>query len=149
MVFYEFKLGGMIVARGKLSQEEMNALKASPYVSDVEENRIIYTNEFKFLFMQEYQNGKKPTQIFKEAGFDPKILGAKRIERAASRWKKSYETGGLGSYENGTFRRNKNEEIQNLQQNFQYEKYLEILEKQQKRIEFLERENEFLRGQLV
>lgn len=135
------------MARGILTPEELDILKANPYVSDVEESRIIYTNEFKFLFIQEYQNGKKPTQIFKDAGFDPKVLGAKRIERAASRWKKSYEAGGLGSYQDGTVRKNK--EIQNLKDNFQYEKYLDVLKKQQKRIEFLERENEFLRQQLV
>lgn len=135
------------MARGRLTPEELDILKANPYVSDVEESRIIYTNEFKFLFIQEYQNGKKPTQIFRDAGFDPKVLGAKRIERAASRWKKSYEAGGLGSYQDGTVRKNK--EIQNLKDNFQYEKYLDVLKKQQKRIEFLERENEFLRQQLV
>ena len=136
------------MARGKLSPEEMNVLKANPYVSDVEETRIIYTNEFKFLFMQEYQNGKKPTQIFKDAGFDPKMLGTKRIERAASRWRKSYATGGLGTYENGIARKHNNKEIQELEQNFQYKEYLEILKRQQKRIEFLEQENEFLRQQL-
>lgn len=135
------------MARGRLTPEELDILKANPYVSDVEESRIIYTNEFKFLFIQEYQNGKKPTQIFRDAGFDPKVLGAKRIERAASRWKKSYEAGGLVSYQDGTVRKNK--EIQNLKDNFQYEKYLDVLKKQQKRIEFLERENEFLRQQLV
>lgn len=136
------------MARGRLSPEEVNILKANRYVSDVEETRIIYTNEFKFLFMQEYQNGKKPTQIFRDAGFDPKMLGPKRIERAASRWKKNYATGGLGSYENGTVRKIDKSEFQNLEQNFQYEKYLKILEKQQKRIEFLEMENEYLRRQL-
>ena len=40
--------------------------------------------------------GKKPTAIFKDAGFDVKVLGSKRIERACARWKESYEAGTLG-----------------------------------------------------
>ena len=40
--------------------------------------------------------GKKPTAIFRDAGFDVKALGSKRIERACARWKESYEAGTLG-----------------------------------------------------
>lgn len=136
------------MARGRLSPEEVKILKENPYVLDVEETRIIYTNEFKFLFIQEYQNGKKPTQIFREAGFDPKMLGSKRIERATSRWKESWAAGTLGSYQDRTIRKRRKWEIQNLVNDFQYDKYVEILEKLQDRIEFLEAENESLRQQM-
>ena len=136
------------MARGKLSPEEVKILKENPYVSDVDDTRINYTNEFKFLFMQEYQRGKKPTQIFREAGFNTNILGLKRIERAASRWKKSYEAGSLGTYQDRTVKKQGGGEIAEIRKNFQYEKYIEILEKQQKRIAFLEAENEFLKRQL-
>lgn len=129
------------MARGRLTEEEIKILRQNVYVSDVEESRIIYTNEFKFLFIKEYQSGKKPTQIFREAGFDPKILGSKRIERAAHRWKESYVAGSLGSYQDGTIRKRRKWEVRNLQNDFQYEKYLEILEQLQQRIEELEREN--------
>jgi len=136
------------MARGRLSPEEVKILKENPYVLDVEETRIIYTNEFKFLFIQEYRNGKKPTQIFREAGFDPKVLGSKRIERATSRWKESWAAGTLGSYQDRTIRKRRKWELQNLINNFEYEKYVEILEQLQARIEFLEEENESLRQQL-
>lgn len=136
------------MARGRLSPEEVNALKQNQYVLDVEETRIIYTNEFKFLFMREYQNGKKPTQIFREAGFDPKVLGSKRIERATSRWKESWAAGSLGSYQDRTIRKRRKWEIQNLVNDFELEKYVDILEKLQERIEVLEAENESLRQQL-
>ena len=136
------------MARGRLSPEEVKNLKENPYVLDVEETRIIYTNEFKFLFIQEYQNGKKPTQIFREAGFDPKVLGSKRIERATSRWKESWAAGTLGSYQDRAIRKRRKWEIQNLISDFDYEKYVDILEKLQERIEFLEEENESLRQQL-
>ena len=133
------------MARGRLSEEEVKILRQNPYVSDVEETRIIYTNEFKFLFMKEYLEGKKPTQIFKDSGFDTKMLGSKRIERAAYRWRKSYETGGLGSYKDGTIRKNKKGEKQKREL---IEKYLEMLSQQQKKIEALEAEVEKLRKQL-
>ena len=35
--------------------------------------------------------GKKPTEIFRLCGFDTKVLGSKRIERAEARWKKLKE----------------------------------------------------------
>ncbi|EJO7192330.1 IS3 family transposase, partial [Staphylococcus pseudintermedius] len=34
-----------------------------------------YTEEFREHFVEEYENGKTPSQIFKEAGFNTKILG--------------------------------------------------------------------------
>ena len=33
------------------------------------------------------KNLKSTMEIFKSAGFDPKMLGTKRIERAAARWR--------------------------------------------------------------
>lgn len=63
----------------------------------VTDKAIYYTNEFKLLFIKEYLGGKKPAQIFQDAGFDLKMLGSKRIERAAARWKESYQSGTLGT----------------------------------------------------
>lgn len=85
------------MGRGKLTIEEQQILRDNRYVLDVNENAIIYTNEFKLRFMREYMNGKKPTQIFRDAGFDIKMLGSKRIERATARWKESYRAGSLGT----------------------------------------------------
>lgn len=87
------------MGRGNLSEEETRALKKNPFVYSVNGNRIIYTTEFKELFMKEYLKGKGPTGIFRDAGFDVKALGSKRIERAAARWKESYGAGSLGEYD--------------------------------------------------
>lgn len=134
-------MGDFILARGKLTEEEIKILKANPYVSDVDEVRIIYTNEFKFHFMKEYNAGRKPTQIFRDAGFDPKILGAKRIERATQRWKESYEAGSLGSYQDRTFRKYDEKKMD-------YKESMRLLEKQQEEIEKLKEENELLKKKL-
>lgn len=87
------------MGRGNLTLEEINILKKNPNVASVNENRIIYSTEFKFHFMKEYTSGKKPTRIFKEAGFDAAILGSKRIERASARWRESYKAGSLGKFD--------------------------------------------------
>lgn len=87
------------MGRGRFTKEEIRELRENPYVSAVSETRIIYTNEFKHKFVEEYMNGRKPTEIFREAGFDVKALGSKRIERACARWKESFYAGTLGMYE--------------------------------------------------
>ena len=84
------------MGRGNFTKTEMETLLRNPYVADVNEKSISYSTEFKFLFMDEYIKGKRPTQIFRDAGFDIGILGSKRIERACARWKESYQSGTLG-----------------------------------------------------
>lgn len=84
------------MGRGLFSEKEIAELVANPYVIDVDEKSVVYSNEFKLHFMEEYMRGKGPTQIFKDAGFDVKALGSKRIERACARWKESYQAGTLG-----------------------------------------------------
>ncbi len=81
------------MAQKKLSAEDVRTLSNNPYVMDANESRILYTPEFKRHFMEEYNAGKGPTRIFRESGFDPKMLGGKRIERATARWKLAYEKG--------------------------------------------------------
>ena len=135
------------MGRGRLTAEEIRILKQNPYVSDVEESRILYTNEFKYLFMQEYLEGKKPTKIFIDAGFDPKILGSKRIERATQRWKESFAAGTLGSYQNATIRNKVEIDIKNSDESKICGMYLEIIEIQRKKIRRLQEENEKLKAQ--
>lgn len=84
------------MGRGNLNEEEIRTLRENPYVVDVNERGVSYSKDFKFLFIKEYMQGKKPTAIFRDAGFDVKALGSKRIERACARWKESYEAGTLG-----------------------------------------------------
>lgn len=87
------------MGRGRLTKEEREILHENPFVVDVNETRIVYSTEFKVRFMKEYNEGKTPSDIFRDAGFDLNILGSKRIERAASRWRESYRAGNLGDYD--------------------------------------------------
>ncbi len=77
------------------TEEQRKILSKNPNVESVEKTRIIYTEAFKSYYVKNYLAGKKPTEIFIEAGFDPSILGNKRIERASARWRKLYTDGQL------------------------------------------------------
>lgn len=77
------------------TDEQRELLNKNPYVESVEASRIIYTEAFKVYYVKNYLAGKKPTEIFVSAGFDPSILGNKRIERASARWRKLYADGQL------------------------------------------------------
>lgn len=92
------------MAKRNFTAKELEQLNKNPYVVYAEENRIVYSNKFKALFVREYQLGKTPSQIFSEAGFDPSVLGAKRIERAAARWRSSFDSGTLCQHDDSNLR---------------------------------------------
>ena len=77
------------------TEEEIEYLSSNIYVESVNEKQITYTIEFKQFFVRESMNGKGPTLIFESVGLYKRMLGAKRIEKATSRWMKAYENGTL------------------------------------------------------
>ncbi|KIL45651.1 hypothetical protein KP78_20000 [Jeotgalibacillus soli] len=77
------------------STTEIKLLQKNPNVHRVSEKSITYTDAFKNKFMDEYLAGKLPRLIFAENGFDTDMIGMKRIEQSAFRWKKAYEDKGL------------------------------------------------------
>ena len=83
------------MSKKQFSKEETLELSKNLFVKNVSCKSITYTNEFKIHFITEYNKGKNPTQIFKEAGFDTNIIGAKRIKCASERWRKSYKENGI------------------------------------------------------
>lgn len=86
------------MGRRKLTPEEIKILSKNPNVVSVNEDRIVYSDAFKKHFVEHYFMGEKPGAIFRSAGFDLKILGSKRVERASYRWRESFEAGTLGVY---------------------------------------------------
>ena len=79
-----------------LTEAEIQVLMKNENVVSVDERQIIYKNEFKSFFVEQYLAGKGPTLIFECEGLDKKILGAKRIEKATRRWVTAHEKGTLG-----------------------------------------------------
>lgn len=77
------------------TSSEQQQLKKNPYVRQVSDKAITYTDAFKEHFIQAYQQGKLSHEIFQEAGFDVEILGTKRIQTASNRWRTLYERKGI------------------------------------------------------
>lgn len=69
-------------------------LRKNKNVLNVSEKAITYTDEFKRLFIDEYMSGKLPRTIFMENSSDVDIIGIKRIEQSACRWKAMYKANG-------------------------------------------------------
>ena len=119
------------------SEKEIKILSKNKYVKKVSSKSITYSALFKEKFIEEYYQGKIPRTIFKECGFDINIIGIKRIEQCASRWKKIYEANGLWAlqdYKKSSWR-SKNQNLTDT----------EKIENLEAKIKFLEVQNEFLK----
>lgn len=67
------------------TDEQVEVLRKNPYVKNVSNKSITYTEEFKMYFHNKYLNRCGPTKIFSDAGFDINVLGKTRIQSFASR----------------------------------------------------------------
>lgn len=74
--------------KSTFTKKEQQILRENPYTLRVTKYIIQYTPEFKTKFWARYQLGVWPSTIFRELGYDTKILGPKRIEGAAVAIKK-------------------------------------------------------------
>lgn len=76
------------MGKNYFTPEQVEQLKKNKYVKHVSEKAITYTEEFKEVFMLEYNSGKLPSQILTEMGFDYKVLGEIRVNNITQRVKK-------------------------------------------------------------
>lgn len=83
------------MSQKRFNEKEINQLKKNPYVKKVSEKSITYTDEFKRLLVLQLEEAKTPRMVFEQEGFDVEIIGVKRVEATASRWKKAYKKSGL------------------------------------------------------
>jgi transposase len=74
--------------------QEQAQLRTNSYVKNVSAKAITYTDAFKERFIQEYSQGKLPSEIFQEAGFAIDVLGATRIRKASNRWRTAFQEQG-------------------------------------------------------
>lgn len=72
----------------KLTVEQIEKLKESKYVVSVNENQVIFTNEFKQLVLKEWRSGISPKSIFDNYGIGYRILGERRASNNLIRWRK-------------------------------------------------------------
>ena len=77
------------------TEKEVKILSENKYVTNVSIKGITYTDEYKRIFITEYEKGKSIKEIFKEYGFDIDVLGKDRIRSAAYRWRDAYRKKGV------------------------------------------------------
>lgn len=120
------------------TEENIKKLKGNKNIASISQRSIKYSFEFKVHFIDEYIKGKIPRDIFLECGLDVDVLGIKRIEQCACRWKKAYDKDGVlglqDSRKNASGRAIKRELTQE-----------EIIERQEATIKLLESQVELLK----
>lgn len=63
-----------------LKNNEKEMLRKNGFVKVVKGDEILFTDEFKEIFIFDYKLGKKPKKIFQDCGFDYITIGKIRID---------------------------------------------------------------------
>jgi transposase len=127
------------IMRARLfSETEINLLSKNKNVVSVSTKSITYNPIFKLFAVIEYQSGKPPMEIFRDAGFDIDMIGKRNPHNSLARWRKVYEN--LG--EDGLLKetRGNNNRVSDLDLSD-----TEKLKKAQAKIAYLEAELDFLK----
>ena len=77
------------------NDKQIKLLAKNPNVLRVSDKAITYSEEFKNRFIEENSKGVLPRKIFEDNGFDIEIIGLKRIEQSAARWREKYADMGV------------------------------------------------------
>ena len=70
------------------TDEQIKELNNNPYVISVTPKYVNYSEEFKKLFLKDYNDGMSPIDIFKKYGLDPDTLGEQRRHNFVKRIKR-------------------------------------------------------------
>ena len=74
---------------------QVKKLSKNKWIKNITNKGITYTNEFKYKLVKECENYKKfPQDVFRECGIDSEIVGKKRIDCSAYRWRKQINSTG-------------------------------------------------------
>jgi transposase len=73
------------------TEYQIKELVKNPNVLNVSERAITYHPDFKIRAVNEYQQGKIPSQIFIENGFNLEVIGKKQPRRCLSSWRETFE----------------------------------------------------------
>ena len=76
------------------TEKEISLLSKNQYIKNLSKKAITYTDEFKRIFIAEYDKGKVPRVIFEESGLSAELVGLYRIKAASKRWRAAYKNGG-------------------------------------------------------
>lgn len=120
------------------TEEEIAELSVNLYVKKVSKTTITYTQEFRELFVAEYEKGKTPSQILRENGFDPKAFGKERIHSMSRNFRNmAKREAGMTDTRKGHSGTKKPEDSEQAPE--------DEIKRLKHRIKYLEQENEFLK----
>ena len=77
----------------RFSKEDINKLKDNPYILNISKKAITYADEFKEKFIELYNKGTLPSEIFRICEVYPEIVGQKRIDTFSRRVKQKFRNG--------------------------------------------------------
>lgn len=63
-----------------LNNREKEILIKNGFVKELKGDTVLFTDEFKEIFICDYKLGKKPKKIFQDCGFDYMVIGKTRID---------------------------------------------------------------------
>lgn len=128
------------MSRQHFTEEQLLKLRQNPYVYSVTGSRLVFTKEFKELFYAAYQAGGLPRQILQDHGFDPAVIGERRIwsipQHICSEYKK------YGEFHEGYRSRQLNSPDSPPGESFSEK---DQLKKLQNEVNYLKQEMEFLK----
>lgn len=75
------------MGKNYFTDDQLKDLLANPYLKNATNKSITYTTEFKEYFVLEYNSGKSPSEILRNAGFDLQALGRRRIDNLSLRFR--------------------------------------------------------------
>ena len=116
---------------------QVKKLSKNKWIKNITNKAITYTDEFKYKLVKDCENYKKfPQDVFRECGIDPEIVGRKRYEQAAYKWRKQLNSiGEIKDTRKGASGRPLEHELSDK----------EKLERAEAKIKLLEAENELLK----
>ena len=120
------------------NDKQIKVLAKNPNVLRVSDKAITYSEEFKNKFIEENSKGILPRKIFEDNGFDIEIIGLKRIEQSAARWREKYADMGVLGLKDSRTSNSGRPLIRELTTQ-------EEIERLKAKISLLEIENEFLK----
>lgn len=128
------------MSKNIFTEFQIKELEKNLNVVRVSERSITYHPDFKIKAVEEYNQGKIPSQIFTEHGFNIDIVGKDQPARCLQRWRETFEKFGNEGFQ--TERRGKGGTGRPSSKSLSIE---EKLKKAEARIKFLEAENDFLK----
>jgi len=125
------------MSKKTFTDAQVEKLSKNKWIKNITNKGITYTNEFKYKLVKECENYKKfPQDVFRECGIEPEIVGIKRIESSAHRWRKQLNS--IGEISDTRTTKSGNTLKRELSDK-------EKLERAEAKIKLLEAENELLK----